>query len=250
MEIVKHGFKIKILIIIALFLLMIFGVAINNKFRYSYKCEKECLINLYGEFHAVKEHYDKEFRLWEKYYKNNNMRDLFLELSYDEAQWLNIWMGQKNNDNNILNNLYKDLEGTQDHNKYFILFFKRIKKNCPETIFHGTDISHQYDSSGERYLKYLLDRDMKDTEQYKIALDCVKQGRYYYVNNRDDEFREKAMTENFIREYNSVCKSGKKKIMGIYGDYHCDPRKNIMAGRLKKYYGDIICYDALSKIKL
>lgn len=80
------------------------------------------------------------------------MRHLFVELSYYTAEFLNIWM-QSDNDN-ILELVYNDWNGTALYNPYTKEFFKNIKNKCPETIFHGTDVGHQYHSTGERFLLY------------------------------------------------------------------------------------------------
>jgi len=50
-------------------------------------------------------------------------------------KYLNIWMQSDNDD--ILNELFYDLTGTQSHVPHTLVFFKRIKNEFPETIFHG-----------------------------------------------------------------------------------------------------------------
>ena len=49
-------------------------------------------IFLYGEEHASKEILQKEFELWNTYYSDNGMRNLFVELPYYSAEFLNLWM--------------------------------------------------------------------------------------------------------------------------------------------------------------
>ena len=51
---------------------------------------------LYGEFHANDELLQRELALWKGYYAGG-MRDLFVELPYYTAQYLNRWM-QADND--------------------------------------------------------------------------------------------------------------------------------------------------------
>ena len=51
---------------------------------------------LYGEFHANDELLQRELALWKDYYAGG-MRDLFVELPYFTAQYLNRWM-QADND--------------------------------------------------------------------------------------------------------------------------------------------------------
>ncbi len=49
-------------------------------------------IFLYGENHSVEEILEKEFELWSSYYQNDGMRELFVELPYYTAEYMNVWM--------------------------------------------------------------------------------------------------------------------------------------------------------------
>lgn len=206
-------------------------------------------IYLYGEQHSVKAILDKEIELWCDYYDNNNMRHLFVELPYYTAGFLNIWMHSDNDD--ILEAIYNDCIGTSWHNLYVMDFYKIIKSKCPDTIFHGTDVGHQYDTTGERFLKYLEENNMVGSEQYKLTQEAIEQGKYYY-NHSDDVYRENKLAENFIREFNSL--SG-ESVMGIYGGAHTgldamDYTGSVpcMAKQLKKAYRKIIHSEDLSDI--
>lgn len=119
-------------------------------------------IYLYGEAHGVDKILDKEFELWYKYYHNQNMRHLFVELPYYTAEFLNIWM--QSDINNILDMLYSDWAGTASYNPNVKEFYEKIKSQCPETIFHGTDVGHQYDTTGERFLEYLQSDNLEDSD--------------------------------------------------------------------------------------
>lgn len=110
-------------------------------------------IYLYGEAHGQAKIMDKEFDLWSEYYHNKGMRHLFVEMPYFTVEFLNLWMQSDNDD--ILQEIYEDWEGTASHNPYTKAFFQKIKSECPETIFHGTDVGHQYDTTGNRFLSYL-----------------------------------------------------------------------------------------------
>ena len=66
-------------------------------------------IILYGEKHGDERIIKKEFDIWNDYY-NKGMRHLFLELPYYTAEFLNIWMHER--DDKILNEIYSDWEGT------------------------------------------------------------------------------------------------------------------------------------------
>ena len=209
-------------------------------------------IFLYGEQHGVEKIIDKEFELWSDYYHNDGMRHLFIENSYYGTEFLNLWMDADNDD--ILDDLFKDLVGTAADNPYSRQFYINIKNECPETIFHGTDVGHQYRTTGAKYLSYLEDNNLKDSEQYKLTLEAIEQGKKYY-NNYDHVYRENMMYENFIREFNNL---NDESIMGIYGgahtkidgmDYYTNSVPN-MANQLHTYYGDLIKSEDLSYLTL
>ncbi len=109
-------------------------------------------IRLYGERHGEKLYYDIEFDLWKDFYDAGN-RALFVELPYYTAEYLNLWM-QADSDE-IIDQIFEDIRGTQSCTPGYYEFFHEIKEACPETVFYGTDIGHQYDVTGARYLEYL-----------------------------------------------------------------------------------------------
>ena len=199
-------------------------------------------IYLYGEQHAVEKIMKHEVELWSEYYHNENMRHLFIEMPYFAAEFLNIWMQSDNDD--ILDALYDDLQGTAAYTPATKEFFKAIKKQCPETIFHGTDVGHQYQSTGKRFLQYLEARELSESEQYKLTKEVIEQGVHYY-QTRDDAFRENKMAENFIREFDKL---DGESIMGIYGGAHTsfdtmDYKTGTvpsMAEQLKRRYGNTV----------
>src|SRR5699024_10125990 len=105
-------------------------------------------ITLYGEIHgnaAIKEY---EAERWKECY-DQGMRHLFVELPCYTAQWLNLWMDAE--DDGILEQLHQDWEGTLSSGAETLDFYRTVKEQCPETVFHGTDVGHQYDSTGARY---------------------------------------------------------------------------------------------------
>ncbi len=182
------------------------------------------IIYLYGEVHAQEDILAKELSLWEDCYAKG-MRNLFVELPYYTAKLLNIWMQAE--DDSVLDEIYADWEGTLSHSACIKDFYKSIKSECPETVFHGTDLGHQYDSIGSRYLRYLIENGLGDSEEYALASKCREQGKKYYAFIKADggsesseasDYRENIMTENFLREYKTV--SG--DVMGIYGSAHTD----------------------------
>lgn len=213
-------------------------------------------IFLYGEAHSQQHIIEYEIKEWQKFYNNENMRHLFIENSYTAAQFLNQWM-QKDNDD-ILLQLYEDWEGTAAQSDATLYFFREIKRTCPETIFHGTNIGHQYNSNGKRYLQQLEKEGLKHSEKYKIAEEGNNQGIDYYEKhdcNSDEgcEIREQYMVDNFIRELDSLPPD--TKIMGVYGTAHVCQNAiwqgdgKSMIYRLRKHYGNIFTATDISYIK-
>lgn len=201
----------------------------------------ESYITLYGEAHGIESFYDAELEGWGQFY-SEGCRDLFIELSYYEGELLNDYM--KAEDAEILDVIYDSLEGTPSHTQYFLDFYTAIKRDYPETVFHGTDIGHQYWNLGPYYLEYLEKAGLKDSDKYQRTLEVMEQGRAWYEDlGSDGEFRENLMVENFIWDYDRLVseKGGEKvKIMGIYGGYHTNMKDNVMSTRLKNHYSDII----------
>ncbi len=196
-------------------------------------------IRLYGERHGEKLYYDIEFDLWKDFYDAGN-RALFVELPYYTAEYLNLWM-QADSDK-IIDQIFEDIRGTQSCTTGYYEFFHEIKEACPETVFYGTDIGHQYDVTGARYLEYLSEQGLQDTENYRLAETCIAQGIAYYTedssHNGISPIRESAMVENFQAAY---ARCGADRILGIYGSYHIDLNNpNLMAGQLRARYGDIL----------
>lgn len=189
-------------------------------------------IFLYGEAHAEEKILERELQIWQEYYQDG-MRDLFIEYPHYTAQFLNMWM--KAEDDKILDELYEDWNGSLGHFEVVRAFYKAIKENCPETVFHGTDVGHTYDTTGKRYLEYLEDNGLKDSGEYTLAEEIIEQGKHYH-ENRNVLLREYKMVENFVREYEKLDGSS---VMGIYGADHVrfDMAGN-MACQLRDKYGE------------
>lgn len=241
--------KISLLLIIVL-LLTLYGCQGKSQVATPTSQEKQMNtadIYLYGEEHGKKSLLEKELELWKTYYSEQGMRHLFVEYPYYTAEFLNLWLQEE--DDAILDKIYQDWQGTQAYNSDVVDFFKAIKKECPETIFHGTDVGHQYNSTGLRYLAYLEEHNMKDSEAYKRGSTAIEQGKKYYAAY-DDVYRENQMTENFILAFNQL---GNEKVMGIYGSAHtntensyAESKVKIMGEQLKAYYGDAVHSEDLS----
>lgn len=195
-------------------------------------------IYLYGETHAVEQILEEELRLWQEYYANG-MRHLFVELPYYTAQYLNQWMQEE--DDEILIQVYADWNGTASHSANVSRFYRQIRETCPETVFHGTDVGHQYQSAGRRYLNDLTRQGLADSEEAQLARQNIEQGKEYYRTG-NDVYRENAMAENFLREYAAL--EG-ESVMGIYGSAHTgldaldwSGQVPCMANQLRQTYGD------------
>jgi len=206
-------------------------------------------IYLYGEIHAEDIILEKELELWYDYYHNDGMRHLFVELPYFTAEFLNIWMQSDNDD--ILDIVYNDWARTLSHTPSVKEFYKQIKSSCPETIFHGTDLGHQYFTTGKSYLEYLAQNNLTDSTFYVLAQESIAQGKHYETRS-DDIYRENKMAENFIREFDALAG---ESIMGIYGAKHTgldamDSTDSVpcMGNQLQEHYGNIIYSEDLSLI--
>lgn len=212
-------------------------------------------IYLYGELHAVEEEILEQYDIWKDFYDNHGMRNLFIEQASFTADYLNIWM--KADDNQILDKIFDDLEGTFASSIYNREFFEKIKKECPETMLYGTDIGHQYDTTGKRFLSFLEDQDILDKDLYQKTKENIDQGKIYYKNINTEEgiiksaeYREYKLAENFIQTFDKL---EDKRAMGIYGGYHVSNKKSeedlmkapAMVDQLRDYYGDIIYSRAL-----
>ena len=141
-------------------------------------------IYLYGETHSTQSILDKELSIWGEYYEKG-MRDLFVEFPYTDAQFLNLWM--QADDDELLDLQFKDWGGTEGGTEVMKNFLKQIKEQYPETVFHGTDVGHTWESTGPRYLAYLEANGQKDTEEYKRTQEKMEQGKRYYEIKATDE---------------------------------------------------------------
>lgn len=242
--------RVLIFVMALMILLVLVGCSDSTKLVDTYMSSDKSTgqIYLYGEHHGVEKILKKELELWGKYYADENMRHLFIESPYYTAELLNLWMQSDSDD--ILEEIYYDWKGTAAYNPYIKEFYKEIKTKYPETIFHGTDVGHQYNTTGKRFLNYLEENDLESSEKYLLAQEAIEQGKYYY-DNSDNIYRENKMVENFIREFEKL---KNENIMGIYGAAHTDfnameyktQSVPCMAKQLKKIYGESIYSEDLS----
>ena len=195
---------------------------------------------LYGENHSDPKCLKKELEIWGGFYAEG-MRDLIIEMPYYTAELLNEWM--RSDSNHILNEIYWDWDGTQAYSTDYLHFFQQIKEDYPETVFHGTDVGHQYKTTGKRYLDALKEAGREGSAEFARAAEIIEQGKQYYKALQSD-YRENCMAANFIWEFDKL---GGKDVMAIYGAAHTDPysmdyygRVDSMAKQLAAIYGEAL----------
>ena len=246
--------KEKIQAIVAITILVVlvgvgFFIANSYKGGENKPPKEDTKIELYGEYHGIKDFYEIEYNLWKERY-DAGQRILFCELPYFSGEFLNEWMKADNDE--LLDKCFEELKGTLAGNRHHKKFLSKIKKNCPETVFVGTDVGHQYDTTGQRYLEFLRSKGLEDSENYKLAEECIKQGEEYYNSFVDpynagdgDSLRELYMTENFFDAYDRV---GRVKIMGIYGADHTalNNELNMIAPIISRFGDEVSSVSVLS----
>ena len=204
-------------------------------------------IFLYGEWHSDPACLARELELWDYFYAQG-IRHLFIEYPYYYAEYCNLWMAA--DDDEILEQLFRDTGGTAGTSPETFAFFQTIKEKYPETVFHGVDVGYQYDTTGARYLHYLESIGQQDSEAYALAKENISQGREcsrFNLQTDGFRYREQRMAENFKREYDKL---GNENIMGIFGAAHAltsaqaclyySPETVTMTMMLEEYYGSRI----------
>lgn len=213
----------------------------------SVKKESDTRIYLFGEAHGSPAILKYEGLQWKKYYHEQGMRHLFIELDYWTAKLLNVWMHEESDE--ILMAIYKATENSYSHIPEFLEFYRNIKSDCPETVFHGVDI---WGGPEIEDLPEWIEEGMITEEESKI-LKANAECRNNFRKNETENYapwaiREPQMTLNFIREFDAL--PADEKIMGIFGNAHvCYDRESTgncdsMRVQLEKHYGiKIKCTD-------
>lgn len=207
------------------------------------------MIYLYGEAHYVEEVLEKELEIWGDYY-NKGMRHLFIESPYFEAQLLNLWL--KDDSDEYLDYILSRYQPFTHEKNIEVKrnFYSVIKENYPETVFHGTDVGHGHYNIGQKYMIYLMNNDLEDTKEYKLAREAIEQGQEF-SKHHDPVYRESKMVENFTREFESL---DGESVMGIYGVLHTDLNNvfgevnniSVMAVQLHDKYGERLISENLT----
>lgn len=206
------------------------------------------MIYLYGEVHSRGYIIDLELQLWQTYYHEYGMRHLFMESAYFTSEMLNLWM--KADNDSILDLICDTMKGTHAGSEVYRDFYIAIKQTCPDTVFHGTDVGHGYDTLGAWYLNYLQEHGLTDSEEYMLTEEAIAQGNtFYHEAEKPNVYRENTMTENFIREFDAL---DGEKVMGIYGSAHVDlyalnhtKECDAMGKQLKSRYGELVASEDL-----
>ena len=212
----------------------------------------ESQILLCGEDHTDAGCKEQELALWRERYAAGD-RDLFLEMGAATAELLNRWM--RTGDESFWDLVYRNWEGTLSQTELTENFYRQLRADCPETVFHGIDMEHQYASTGRFCLALLEKEGRQGSEAYRKALRSVEQAERFYEGwdgdlfSRDNAYREETLAENFRDEYESI---GRRRVMGIFGAAHTDPygpdyytaSVPSMGAQLKERYGGgILCRD-------
>ena len=165
---------------------------------------------------------------------------LFIEVPSYAAAFMNLWM--KAEDDAILSRLFEDWEGAAMHSQDVWDFYKAIKERCPETVFHGFDVGHQYNTTGARYLIGLALTGQMGSADWDEAQRVIDQGKQYYQTG-DNAYRENAMTENLTRAFEALPMGA--SVMVITGSAHSNlyamdyytGAVPCMANQLRQQYG-------------
>ena len=116
---------------------------------------------LTGENHGVKANIELRIKFLKYYKERTNFKYYLCELPYSMTYFLNIYLETK--DENILDNIYEPLKGTDAWNKdeydywgYLYEFNKELPRD-DKIILIGPDIEHQ-PQNAIRFMKYCLDK--------------------------------------------------------------------------------------------
>ena len=217
----------------------------------------ERAVLLCGEAHDDAACKEQELALWRARYAAGD-RNLFLEMGAATAELLNRWM--TTGDESFWDLVYRNWEGSLSQTELTENFYRQLRADCPETVFHGIDLEHQYRSTGRFCLALLEKEGRQGTDTYRKVLRSVEQGEKFYrgwngdpysrdLYSRENAYREDTLAENFRSEYESL---GRKRVMGIFGAAHTDPYgldyytasvPSMGAQLRERFGGDILCRD-------
>ena len=129
------------------------------------RAERQVL--LCGEDHTDAGCKEQELALWRERYAAGD-RDLFLEMGAATAELLNRWM--TTGDESFWDLVYRNWEGTLAQTEQTENFYRQLRADCPETVFHGIDMEHQYRTTGRFCLALLEKEGRQGSEVYRKVL--------------------------------------------------------------------------------
>jgi hypothetical protein len=142
-------------------------------------------------------------------------------------------------DDAILYQMFEDWRGSAMHNPDVLDFYKAIKGDFPETIFHGTDVAHQADSIDTRFLMHLRSEGLQDSHLYATTQENIAQYRRFRREGANHGVRAYYKPLNFIREFDALIDQDIMAIHGmghvVFSDMGGVPT---MATTLRERYGD------------
>lgn len=172
-------------------------------------------IFMFGETHGVGAILERQLEIWGEFYHEYGMRHFFIEAPFFTGYWLNKWM--QAGDDTILYALFADWRNSSKHNPYQLDFYRTIKREFPETVFHGIDVGHGSDTSGRRLITYFTDNNLTDTEAYALTRENMTQFEHFN-RTQDHALRSSVyMPRNFIRAFDRL---GDRDIMLVNGGAH------------------------------
>ncbi|MCL2620854.1 MAG: hypothetical protein FWD97_07985 [Defluviitaleaceae bacterium] len=175
-------------------------------------------IFMYGVIHGNATSLERQLELWGEHYHNDGMRHLFIETSYATAQLLNLWMTTDDGNDVILNQLFDDWHGTVFHNHAVLDFYRAVKREFPETVFHGSDVGQQDATTSQRFLQHLTDSGQQGSAEYGLTRENIAQFQRF-EDEGSHSVRAYYKPLNFIRQFDAL---RDQDVMAIHGWVHVE----------------------------
>jgi len=182
---------------------------------YTYLPPSTGRIFMFGEVHGVGAILERKLEIWGDFYHEYGMRHFFIEAPFFEGYWLNIWMQAE--DDTILYTLFEGWRNTSKYNPYQLDFYRTIKQEFPETVFHGIDVGHGSSTTGQHLITYLTDNNLTDTDAYALTRENIQQFQHFHRTQNHALRSSVYMPQNFIRTFDRL---GDQDIMIVNGGAH------------------------------
>lgn len=208
---------------------------------------KDSEIFLTGENHGVKANIELRIKFLKYFKEKTNFRYYLCELPYSMTYFLNTYLETK--DENILNDVYEPLKGTDAWNKdeydYWGSLYK-FNKKLPEDdriILVGMDIEHQ-PQNAIRFMKYCLDRNhvsgiINDYVEEFINKDNIadEELECFYEKIKKEITENEDLYKNLLKEYYFKFKHVNNNILNMLEAY---TGNNFNGVRDKKMYENFL----------